>query len=504
MPHRRRSVFHSERRLCRRNDGGGIGGVFRDPPEVLAVDVSPPPAPDDAPRPAPGLALDPQDIERSRAERAWQLNVVQVPVLRLVGLAMVALGVFLHNRFVLGTPAWPEALRFTAIAGTYALASWLVLYRWYARVRAVDLGVVFLALDLLVFTLAIYYTGADRSWLFFILIVRVADQTTASFGRALAFGHAATLAYLLMLLVLALVEQRDLAWRVELTKLVAIYGAGIYIALTARTAERRRWRTAEAVRVARGLVRALEEKSAEIDHARALAEEASRAKSQFLASMSHELRTPLNSIVGFSKVLLKRLDGDLTERQDAYLRAVHGSGMHLLRLINDILDFSRIEAGKVDVAWDAVDLAAVVDECLAMSAPLVGDKPLRVERDVPPNLPPVRADRTKVRQALLNLLSNAIKFSAAGRVLVRVQREPDGLHVSVADTGLGIRPEAQATLFEPFQRLAGPPVRSAEGTGLGLAITRRFVELHGGRIWVDSRENQGSTFHFTLPFEGAP
>jgi signal transduction histidine kinase len=449
----------------------------------------------------PILALDPEEAERSKAERARQLNALQVPALRLIGLGLVAVGVFVHNRFVLGTTAWPEALAFAAIAGVYGLVSWLVLDRWYGRTGAVDLGVVFLALDLLVFTLAIYYTGADRSWLFFILIVRVADQTPSSFRRALAFGHAAPASYLAMLLELVWVEHRQVAWSVELTKLVAIYGAGLYIALTARTAERRRRRTAEAVHVARDLIRELADKSRELEAARSEAEEASRAKSHFLASMSHELRTPLNSIVGFSKVLLNRVEGDLTERQAAYLGAVHTSGTHLLRVINGILDLARIEAGKGELQCEELDVHGVVSECLEISAPLVRGKPVKLEKDLSLELPRLYADRTKIKQVLLNLLSNAIKFTAAGRVLVRVQGESTALHVTVADTGIGIRPEALPRLFEPFQRF-GTPVQEMPGTGLGLAISRRFVELHGGRMWVESREHQGSAFHFTLPLDG--
>ena len=227
--------------------------------------------------------------------------------------------------------------------------------------------------------------------------------------------------------------------------------------------------------------------------------EANQLKSQFLASMSHELRTPLNSIIGFSKVLLNRLDGDLTERQEAYIRSVHSSGSHLLRLINGILDFSRIEAGKIDVHPEELDLHDLVSECIDTSAPLVRGKPLKIEKDVPLDLPKVRADRTKVKQVLLNLLSNAIKFTATGRVLVRVQPEPHALHVSVADTGIGIREQELPRLFEPFHRLNNPLSREAGGTGLGLAISKKFVEMHSGRIWAESRENQGSTFHFTLP-----
>jgi len=227
--------------------------------------------------------------------------------------------------------------------------------------------------------------------------------------------------------------------------------------------------------------------------------QASRLKSQFLASMSHELRTPLNSIIGFSKVLLNRLDGDLTERQEVYIRSVHNSGTHLLQLINGILDFSRIEAGKLEMMPEDLDLHDLIDECIESSLPMARGKQLKIEKDVPLELPRLTADRTKVKQILLNLLSNAIKFTQQGRVVIGVVAEPEAVRISVADTGVGIRDEDLTRLFEPFQQLDNPVARSAGGTGLGLAISKKFVELHGGRIWAESRENQGSTFHFTLP-----
>jgi signal transduction histidine kinase len=231
--------------------------------------------------------------------------------------------------------------------------------------------------------------------------------------------------------------------------------------------------------------------------------QANQLKSQFLASMSHELRTPLNSIIGFSKVLLNRLDGDLTERQETYIRSVHKSGTHLLGLINSILDFSRIEAGKVEVHAEEIDVAELVAECIEISLPLVRGKPLRVEKDIPRDLPPLLADRTKVKQILLNLLGNAIKFTASGRVLVRVQPQGEAAHVSVVDTGIGIREDDLPRLFEPFHRLHNAMSLKVGGTGLGLAISKRFVELQGGVIWAESRENQGSTFHFTVPLARA-
>jgi len=237
----------------------------------------------------------------------------------------------------------------------------------------------------------------------------------------------------------------------------------------------------------------------ELSESNAQLMQASRLKSQFLASMSHELRTPLNSIIGFSKVLLNRFDGELTERQETYIRSVHNSGAHLLQLINGILDFSRIEAGKLEMISEELDLHELIDECIESSMPLARGKQMKLEKNVPLELPSLSGDRTKVKQILLNLLSNAIKFTAQGRVLVSVVAEPDAIRVSVADTGIGIRDDDLAHLFEPFQQLDNPIARSAGGTGLGLAISKKFVELHGGRIWAESRENQGSTFHFTLP-----
>ncbi len=232
--------------------------------------------------------------------------------------------------------------------------------------------------------------------------------------------------------------------------------------------------------------------------------QASRLKSQFLASVSHELRTPLNSVIGFSKVLLNRLDGELNERQEAYVRSIHSSSQHLLQLINSILDISSIEAGRMVLEQVEFELAALIDECVESSMPLTRGKPLRLEKDVAGDLPRVSGDRTKVRQVLLNLISNAIKFTPGGRVVVSARHQDGTIQVSVSDTGVGIRTQDLGRLFEPFERLDNPISRDVAGTGLGLAISKKFVELHGGRMWAESRENAGSTFHFTLPAAAVP
>jgi signal transduction histidine kinase len=227
--------------------------------------------------------------------------------------------------------------------------------------------------------------------------------------------------------------------------------------------------------------------------------QASRHKSQFLASMSHELRTPLNSVIGFSKVLMNEIDGELNPTQHTYIRSIHNSSSHLLQLINGVLDISRIEAGKLEVRREPVDLTELIDGCLASATALAQGKPVRIEREVADHLPVVEGDATKLKQILLNLLSNAVKFTAAGRVVLRVRPTADGVHFMVADSGPGIREEDLQRIFEPFERVQNPQTAEVGGTGLGLAVSKKFVELHGGRIWAESQQHRGSTFHFTLP-----
>jgi signal transduction histidine kinase/CheY-like chemotaxis protein len=227
--------------------------------------------------------------------------------------------------------------------------------------------------------------------------------------------------------------------------------------------------------------------------------ELDRLKTQFLANMSHELRTPLNSIIGFSRVMLKGIDGPLTELQEADLSSIHNSGQHLLSLINSILDMSKIEAGKMDLAIDKVSLHEVFDAVLSTTKALVKDDPIELKSDIPRDLPEVWADAQRVRQVLFNLMSNAAKFTEEGHILLKAEAGPEFVTISVRDTGIGIDAEAQNRLFIPFQQVDASTTRRAGGTGLGLAISRSFVEVLGGEIWVDSEPGKGSTFFFTLP-----
>jgi signal transduction histidine kinase/DNA-binding response OmpR family regulator len=236
----------------------------------------------------------------------------------------------------------------------------------------------------------------------------------------------------------------------------------------------------------------LEQQSAEL-------EVASQHKSEFLASMSHELRTPLNAIIGFSEVLLERMFGELNERQDDYLRDILSSGKHLLELLNDILDLSKIEAGQMDLNRSEFAVRESLEYCLSMVRERALKQRILLGLDVAPEVGLLNADRLRFRQVVLNLLSNAVKFTPeGGQVDVRAFIRDQDLVVLVADTGVGVPAEDRERIFDSFQqgtRLSG----QAEGTGLGLTLTKRILELHGGRIWVDSEAGKGSTFGFALP-----
>jgi signal transduction histidine kinase len=228
-------------------------------------------------------------------------------------------------------------------------------------------------------------------------------------------------------------------------------------------------------------------------------EVASRHKSEFLANMSHELRTPLNAVIGFSEVLNERMFGDLNEKQEEYLRDIHASGQHLLSLINDILDLSKIEAGKMELELAEFDLPATIDNALVLVRERAARRGIDLHKSVDERLGQVEADERKIRQVLLNLLSNAIKFTpGGGRIELSAKPVSGSVEVSVHDTGVGIAPEDREAIFEEFKQV-GAATKKVEGTGLGLALSRKFVELHGGRIWVMSEEGQGSTFTFTIP-----
>jgi signal transduction histidine kinase/HAMP domain-containing protein len=227
---------------------------------------------------------------------------------------------------------------------------------------------------------------------------------------------------------------------------------------------------------------------------------ANKHKSEFLANMSHELRTPLNAIIGFSEVLLERLFGDLNAKQDDYLKDIHSSGRHLLSLINDILDLSKIEAGRMELDTSSFNLASALSNAMTLVRERAQRHGIALELQEDPKLGEITADERKFKQIVVNLLSNAVKFTPdGGRIDVSARREADKVVIAVRDNGIGIALHDQAAVFEEFRQVGRDYTNKQEGTGLGLALTRRFVELHGGRIWLESEPGRGSTFTFSIP-----
>jgi protein-histidine pros-kinase len=227
------------------------------------------------------------------------------------------------------------------------------------------------------------------------------------------------------------------------------------------------------------------------------------AKDRFLASMSHELRTPLNAVIGFTGTLLMKLPGPLTEEQTKQLQTVRSSAKHLLSLINDLLDLAKIGSGKVSLTIEPVVLQSVVDEVCTTLRPLAERKRLDVKATVPEAELVIKTDRRALTQILLNLTNNAIKFTEQGQVHIVLDRQQHNgktwAQLSVHDTGIGIRPEDQSSLFQPFSQVERNNTRSHEGTGLGLQLSRKLAELLGGQINFKSEHGKGSTFTLSLP-----
>ena len=251
--------------------------------------------------------------------------------------------------------------------------------------------------------------------------------------------------------------------------------------------------------------------------------EVDRLKSEFLANMSHELRTPLNSIIGFSMVILKGIDGPVTELQRTDLTAINQSGQHLLAIINDILDLSKIESGKMELSKEIIDIGRIAEDVVTTASALIRGKPVNLSMELEDGLPLIYADKTRIRQVMLNIVSNAAKFTDKGEIKLKIKntryseigfikgnsdsycprrttiRDRNFILVSVGDTGIGIKKEDMPKVFEEFRQIDSSSIRKEGGTGLGMTISSKFVELHGGEIWVESQFGKGSTFHIVIP-----
>ncbi|HEX6087417.1 MAG TPA: response regulator [Thermoanaerobaculia bacterium] len=363
---------------------------------------------------------------------------------------------------------------------------------WFLYRRGIDrrfLNPVWMTVDIALVTIGVYFSGgAPSPWFIWYLACSTAAAFAVGRNAALGVAIASTLAYVGLLMFMGQAVPFNGVMLLAITRMLFLFGASFFflIGVADLQAKRQRIRQLEA--------------QARADNQRI--QEANQLKSQFLANMSHELRTPMNSIIGFSEILVERLDGKIEPKHLGFLQHIHTSGTHLLGIINDVLDLTKIEAGKMELYPELFPVAPVIESvCQVMRGMTRTQQKIVVE--VPPDLPQVETDLAKFKQVLFNLLSNAVKFSPADKpIVVRASVDEGTLSVSVHDKGIGIAPEHHAMIFDEFRQVDGSVRREFGGTGLGLALVRRFVELQGGRVAVESSLGHGSTFTVTLPMWG--
>ena len=443
----------------------------------------------------------PEALERKEARLIF-LHTRQIPSLRIIGFLLMGLGVLLHNQFILGDLSWPGFWKYLLLSLAYAGLSWIILWRFYRPRDRFDLAFLFLTLDILPLISAVYLSGAERSWLFFILLARVADQTTAGFRRALFFAHLVPLSYAGMLLYVVFVDGRAVSWGFAVAMLIFLYGCGGYLVLTAKPNDRRRRRAAEAVTIGRELIAQLREKSEELLNAKARAEAANEAKSRFLNNASHELRTPLNAVLGLLEILRS---SKLSSEQEEAVSEAQAGAEHLLGTLDDIIDYSALEGAETTPAptleTTRVEVRQLVDSAVKWAREAAEDKGLEISSRIDPGTPQsFFSDPRKLRRILGHLLTNALKFSDSGTIRVTVRRQGDtALRFEVRDSGAGVPAEERAHIFQPFTQLDASAERRHHGTGLGLALCRVLVKRMGGEVGVeDGGAEGGAVFWFTV------
>jgi signal transduction histidine kinase/DNA-binding response OmpR family regulator len=373
----------------------------------------------------------------------------------------------------------------------------------YLFTRGIDrryLNPFWMANNVFLATLGVYASGGIVSPFF---IWYTASATAAAFagGKRAAYlvSIGNTIAYLSLLVWMGQATWYDAAMGLAITRMLFVFGASYFFLVGIANVQEKRLRIRDLESEESRKVAELTRLTQELADANRRIQESDRLKSQFLANMSHELRTPMNSIIGFSEILVERLDGQIDPKHLGFVKHIHASGQHLLGIINDILDLSKIEAGKMEVYPEFFAIGAVVEAVCNMTRGMT-----RTSRnfviEIPPDLPQIETDLGKFKQVLFNLLSNAVKFSPENSTIaVRVGFSGDEITVAVSDEGIGIDPSYHAVIFDEFRQVDGTARREFGGTGLGLALVRKFVELQGGRVAVESNLGVGSTFSFTLP-----
>ena len=469
--------------------------------------------------PAPPLdidatfTLDVDLLAERRAARARRFNTVQIPAVRAAGFAILCVIAVLQDVRIGATSDRSELALLVGLDAGYAALSWWALRAWYGRTGPLDLGLLFLHLDLLVWLLNLRHLEQVHLFFACLLLVRVADQVGYGFRRAIYFNHIVLAAYLVYSCWVWRYRPAEVLWADRLTIAATMYLLGIYLAFTGLVSERLRNRVRQAMQTGRELVDSLEQKkqalelqSHELEEASRKAEQANVAKAQFLATISHEIRTPMNGVLGTTELLLAT---PLEARQRRLAETAHRSATALLALIDDVLDLSRIEASKLTLQSTGFDLRALVTDAADLMATTARGKPLTLTCTISPALPEwVEGDPMRLRQVLVNLLHNAVKFTERGGIaldLIVLDDAGDDVRLlfEVRDTGIGLAEDQFDSVFDAFTQVDASSTRRHGGTGLGLAIVKEIAELMGGRVGVDSRIAHGSTFWLELGLKRA-
>jgi signal transduction histidine kinase/ActR/RegA family two-component response regulator len=460
-----------------------------------------------------GFTLDVDLLAARRAARARRLNTVQIPAVRAGGFAILCVIAVLQD-VRMGAPIdRPQLAILLALNVGYTVLSWTALRAWYGRTGALDLGLVFVHLDLLVWLPNLRHLEQAHLFFAYLLLVRVADQVGYGFRRAIYFNHVVLATYLAYSCWVWRYRPAEALWVDRLTIAATMYLLGIYLAFTGLVSERLRNRVRQAMQTARELVDSLEQKKLaletqahDLEEAGRRAEQANVAKAQFLATISHEIRTPMNGMLGTTELLLETT---LDPAQRHLAETANRSATALLALIDDVLDLSRIEASKLTLQPTSVDLRALVHEAVDLMATTARGKPVALSCTISWRVPNrVEGDPIRLRQVLVNLLHNAVKFTERGRIVLDVavlgaSEDAVQLRFEVRDTGIGIAEDQFDSVFDTFTQVDASSTRRHGGTGLGLAIVKEIAQLMGGRVGVDSRIAHGSTFWLELTLKRA-
>ncbi|MBA3296653.1 MAG: HAMP domain-containing histidine kinase, partial [Acidobacteria bacterium] len=448
--------------------------------------------------------LDPFEADQQQRLSAWRYNVVTVPVIRLLGLNAIAVAVLLHHHLIGAAVPQSALVAFFAAVEVYCLASWGMLVLLWDRLKGhMDIQFPLLALDLVVCVVATYVTGAERSWLFFLIALRLSDSSIGE-KRTLLLAHLVPALYLAMLWYVSRFDGRPVPFGPAAVNTFTLYGTSLYFVMIGRTASGLRAKALSAIHVSRDLIAQLEEKSGRLEFSMDKAQEASREKSRLLATVSHELRTPLTAIITQTELVMEEADPAKDAAVIEDLAQVVTAARQLSEIIDDLLDVSRIETGRLTVSIERFDAVALIREVTAMIEPMVARDNNRLEVIHEGVSGSIRTDRARLRRILLILLGNAVKFTANGTVKLDVLRTGghgagQSVVFRVSDTGIGITEDLRATLFTPFTQGDSSTTRKYGGTGLGLVIAKRYAELIAADLSYETAVGMGTTFTLTVP-----